>query len=87
MPSSRDIFLQLVHLFIRYFDTLEQRRALIGAAFFGMDVLSKIQLEGTPHEFTSRTIQTLIHHGEIERGTPAVVRLMHQLRGIVGVDK
>jgi len=87
MPLSRDTFQKLIDLSTPHFETLDQRRTLVGGAFFGTDVLAKVQLEGTPDEFTTRTVQMLIQHGEIEPGTPAIIRLMQQLRRTVGVDK
>ncbi len=87
MSIDQRTFNQLVTLFTPHFETLDQRRTLVGGAFFGTDVLAKVQLEGTPNEFTTRTIQMLIQHGEVEPGTPAIIYLMQQLRGTVGVDK
>ena len=87
MPLNRDTFQKLIDLLTPYFETLDQRRTLVGGAFFGTDVLAKVQLEGTPDEFTTRTVQMLIQHGEVEPGTPAIIHLMGQLRGTVGVDK
>ena len=51
---------QLIALFIPHFETLDQRRTLVGGAFFDTDVLAKVQLEGAPDEFTTRTVQMLI---------------------------
>lgn len=78
---------QLITLFTSHFETLDQRRTLVGGAFFGTDVLAKVQLEGTPNEFTTRTVQMLIQHGDVVPSTPAIIRLMQQLRGTLGVDK
>jgi hypothetical protein len=87
MSIDQRTFNQLIALFTPHFETLDQRRTLIGGAFFGTDVLAKIQLEGAADEFTTRTVQMLIQHGEIEPGIPAIIHLMQQLRGTVGVDK
>jgi hypothetical protein len=87
MPLNRDTFQKLIDLFTSHFETLDQRRTLLGGAFFSTDVLAKVQLEGAPDEFTTRTLHMLIQHGEIEPGTPAIIRLLQQLRGTVGVDK
>ena len=87
MSLNHNLFQQLVKLFTPHFETRDQRQTLVGGAFFGTDVLAKVQLEGTPDEFTTRTVQMLIQHGEIEPGTPAIIHRMGQLRGTVGVDK
>lgn len=52
--SDHTTFKQLIDLFIPYFDTLDQRRTLVGGAFFGTDVLAKVQLEGVADEFMTR---------------------------------
>ena len=69
MSIDQRTFNQLIALFTPHFETLDQRRTLVGGAFFGTDVLAKVQLEGTPDEFTTRTVQMLIQHGEVESGT------------------
>lgn len=79
MPISPKTRQQIINHLLPHCGAADQRLTLIDGAFFGTDVGSKLQLEGAPADFTSRTVDILIAHGDLSPGNPAVIHLLNAL--------
>lgn len=86
MKIDRDTYATLQDLLMPYLGQ-GQREGIITSAFCGSPLLDQIDRSGASSTFTAHLVQTAIRFGDVEAGTPAIIALLDEVKGQVGVDK
>jgi hypothetical protein len=84
---NRELVKELVDFLAPFMDTPARRRGWLYPALSGSPVLNQVDWEGDARTFTINLIDTLIHHGECEPDTPALISLLDTLKAQVGLSK
>ncbi len=82
---NRDTFKAIVDFMTPYMN-IGSRRAIVEKALFGSPVLQRIDWTGDNATFTARLVSDLQKYGDLEPGVPALVAVLIELRGQVGVN-
>lgn len=77
-----------MNVLMPHMENERSRKAVVGAALYGCNVLAKIEWGGNQHDFTIHLIQELDRFGDCVRGEPALVTLLKYIRNnYVGTNK
>ncbi len=86
MKINQKLYLELVK-FLEPLLTADSRRGIVEEAFFGSQLLPKVDLTGSNREFTARLVTQCLVFGTIEADTPAIVALLETVKHHVGNDR
>jgi hypothetical protein len=85
--KQRNLFNQLVNVFVPHMVSEGERRSILQTAFFGNPLLNKIDYSGAAHDFCVELVQKLWNYGEIESGKLAIVAALEEITNLVGTDQ
>lgn len=87
MDISQNTRNQITNVLLPHFEDQATRETLIRRAFSDIVITSQFDFTGNAANFTDKTIRTLLIVGDSEPDKPAIVALLEQVKGRVGVTK
>lgn len=84
---TKDLLDQIVAVLLPVMDDAQARKALVENALYGCPALQTIRWDGPAKSFTIQLTRLLDAFGEIEKGRPAIVAVLEEVRAEVGADR
>lgn len=86
---NRDLYIHIIDTITPIFEDTNLRQVVANEAFFGNNILQKINYAGGARVFTSQLVSQLFKHGEIDAGRQAIIVLLDTIisGNYVGNDK
>lgn len=81
------LFDKIVAALLPEMDDASARKSLVEGALLGSPILRRIQWDGAADTFTKRLTRQLHEFGQVAPGKPAIVALLEEVKGQVGVDR